>query len=195
MKREVIELRPTQFAVGMREVEYKVAHIRESSEKKRDEYLEEHPVPVVLGPDKSIYMIDHHHLVRACWEAGVKKVVTKLQADLSHLKSGEFWKVMIQSHWAYLHDHFGNGPHSPDQLPADVRCMADDPYRSLAWEVKAAGGYEKSHEVFSEFRWAEFLRKKIQLEPGEHGFKKGIERALKLCTTSDAASLPGYKKG
>ncbi|MBI3558496.1 MAG: hypothetical protein HY074_19675 [Deltaproteobacteria bacterium] len=132
MKREVTELRPTQFALGMREVAKKVEKISGMKEKQIEDYLDEHPVPVVLSPHKHFYMIDHHHLVRACWESGVKKVLTKLQADLSHLTNEEYWKVMLQSHWAYLYDQLGNGPHAPLKLREDIRCLADDPYRSLS---------------------------------------------------------------
>lgn len=194
MKREVTELRPTQFALGMREVAKKVEKISAMKEKHIEDFLEEHPVPIVISPHKHLYMIDHHHLVRACWEAGIKKVLTKLQADLSHLTNEEYWKVMLQSHWTYLYDQLGNGPHLPLRLPADIRCLADDPFRSLSWAVRDLGGFEKTTMAFSEFKWAEYFRSKIVIEIGDKGFKKAVDEGMKLCKSREAAHLPGYKK-
>ena len=58
----------------------------------------------------------------------------------------------------HLLDQFGLGPHEPRLLPEDIRGLADDPYRSLAWALRHAGAYEKTDLAFSEFKWADFLR-------------------------------------
>jgi hypothetical protein len=178
----------------MREVEKKAKHIVEMGEHKLEKYLEEHVVPIIVGPHGEPYMIDHHHFVRACWEAGVKKVVTEVKADLSHLGIDHYWKEMVHAKWTYLLDHFGNGPHDPRWLPADVRSLADDPYRSLAWEVKAQGGFEKSETPFCEFRWAEHFRKRIDHAHDKHQYKHALEKAIKMAFSVECAHLPGYIK-
>ncbi len=41
-------------------------------------------------------------------------------------------------------------------LPKTVAKLVDDPFRSLAGELRRAGGYAKDAEPFSEFLWADF---------------------------------------
>src|ERR1700738_1320294 len=72
----ILSLRPTQMTVGMREVKEKRKRLREywkehKSKKKQGEFLGRHMIPVVLGPDKRNYVVDHHHLARALHEEGV----------------------------------------------------------------------------------------------------------------------------
>jgi hypothetical protein len=63
----ILSLRPTQMTLGLREVKEKRKRWREhKSEKKRAELLGKHMIPVVLGPDEQHYVVDHHHLARAC---------------------------------------------------------------------------------------------------------------------------------
>jgi hypothetical protein len=192
MKRHVSDLRPTQFAVGMFEVERKARKLRGLKSKELDEYLDAHPVPVVLCRDGQAHVIDHHHLVRACWEVGVDKVVTQVEADLSHLGAEAFWEEMIRRKWVHLYDQFGRGPHEPLNLPLNVRGLADDLYRSLAWAVREEGGYQKTPVPFCEFRWADYLRKKLVVQRSEEGFRKAIDEALRLARSEEASHLPGY---
>jgi hypothetical protein len=191
-KVEVLNLRPTQFAVGMREVETKVAKLEKFSHSEREEFLRARPVPVVLGPQGEKYLIDHHHLVRAAWEAGIDDVLTEVKADLGRLKESDFWDHLRKEGWVYLHDQFGKGPHAPEFLPMDVRSLADDPFRSLAWALRDEKGFEKSPIPFCEFRWAEFLRKHIAGHPIRKGFHHSLKEALELCHLPEAKKLPGY---
>jgi hypothetical protein len=193
MKRKVHELRPTQFALGMREVSVKREKIRKMNERELDEYLDSHKVPIVLCRNGEAHLIDHHHLVRACWEAGVHHVITEVKEDFSRLSDEAFWKAMLERSWAHLFDQLGKGPHEPHLLPIDIRGLADDPYRSLAWAVREEGVFEKSPEPFSEFRWAEYFRKKIQIPRTENGFEKVLELARKLALHPEAKHLPGFK--
>jgi hypothetical protein len=62
----IMSLRPTQMTVGMREVKEKRKRWRAHKSKKRAELLGRRMIPVVLGPDKNHYVIDHHHMARAC---------------------------------------------------------------------------------------------------------------------------------
>ena len=191
-KTSLLDLRPTQFAVGMREVETKTAKLRKLGHSDRQDYLRSHPVPLVIAPGGEKFLIDHHHLVRAAWEAGVEEVIIEIKADLSKLSETQFWAHMEHEGWVYLHDQFGKGPHSPELLPDDVRGLADDPFRSLAWALRDKKGFDKSPTPFCEFRWAEFLRKHTACSPRKIGFDNALNEALKLCHKPEAKVLPGY---
>ncbi len=69
----------------------------------------------------------------------------------SKLTYHRFWQRMAREKRADLFDQFGGGPRDQLYLPTDIRGMADDPYRSLAWMARKAGGYENSPETFAEF--------------------------------------------
>jgi hypothetical protein len=201
VKYETLKLRPTQLALGHIEVRNKTEKMSSFSKNEINDYLHENPVPIVIAAKDTPFLIDHHHLVRACWEAGVENVVTEVKADLSHLKAPEFWEVMRKSHWVHLYDQFGKGPYEPGLLPDDIRCMADDPYRSLAWAVRREGGFQKCDVPFSEFHWADFFRthELIEKNRGAHlehdqktWFEEAISKALKLCKTDACKKLPGF---
>ncbi|HTC05459.1 MAG TPA: ParB-like protein, partial [Xanthobacteraceae bacterium] len=81
----IAELRPTQITVGLREVMEKRKKWRETGNKKSGKFLGEHMIPVILGPKKRHYVIDHHHLARALHDEGVKEVAVTVVADLSRL--------------------------------------------------------------------------------------------------------------
>lgn len=185
-------MRPTQFAVGMFEVERKTKKLSALKGKELEEFLDAHPVPIVLCRDGEAHVIDHHHLVRACWELGIDEVKVHVEADLSGLSVKDFWEEMTKRKWTHLYDQFGSGPHPHLNLPMNVRGLADDLYRSLAWAIREAGGYEKTPVPFCEFQWADFLRKKIVVERTEEGFKKALEHALKLAKSPEASHLPGF---
>jgi hypothetical protein len=193
MKVPILQLKPTQFALGQREVARKVAELKALGRDERHEYLHAHAVPVVISPRKLYRVVDHHHHVRACWEAGIDELPIDLKADLSHLSLEDFWQAMEKAHWVHLRDQFGLGPHAPNLLPDDVRGMADDPFRSLAWALRHAGAYEKNDAPFSEFLWADFLRREIQLVPGDAGFEQALKTAHGLARDPKASQLPGYK--
>jgi hypothetical protein len=189
---ELLELRPTQMSVGLREVDEKVAKLRG---KDVDDYLRARPVPVVLGPSGRTYLVDHHHLVRAAWEAGLSHVHVEVKADLSGLSEDAFWVRMKAENWVYPYDQFGGGPHDPRNLPETVRGLADDPYRSVAGEVRERGGYEKNDAPFSEFLWAQFFRERLKTHPTYHDFESAVAEAMKLAKTEAAERLPGWSGG
>ena len=91
----ILSLRPTQMTVGMREVKEKRKRWREhKSTKKQAELLGRHLIPVVHGPDKRYYVVDHHHLARALHDEGVKNVLVTIIADLTMVDSDAFWAVL-----------------------------------------------------------------------------------------------------
>lgn len=194
-KRKILDLRPTQFAVGMLEVDQKIKEMGQLSKAERRAYLKENEVPVVRGPDNQLYVVDKHHFLLVCHSLGVRKVWVRIVKDLHRQKWTflQFWKWMLKSRNTYPYCQFGEGPRKPYYLPHDVRGLADDPYRSIAWFVRKAGGYENTSTNFAEFEWANFFRSKNLLDrEGVAGLTRAAERALILARTPAAKRLPGY---
>jgi len=181
------------MAVGMGEVHARAEKLSEMKNKELEKHLKENVVPVVLGQRKRIYIIDRHHLTLACWEADIEKVYCKVVADLSHLSSKDLWRKMTKSKWIYPYDQFGKGPHDILHMPEDVRGLANDPYRTLAWRVRKEGGFEKSPIPFAEFAWANYFRKTIKSFPNRDHIEEALIEALDACHSPKAKGLPGYK--
>jgi hypothetical protein len=186
----ISELRPTQITVGMREVTAKRAHWREQG-KKGAEFLGKHMIPVVLGPKDRHYIIDHHHLARALHEEGVENVLIVAVANLSKLEPDSFWFVMENRNFMHAYDDKGRRRDYTD-IPKSVSDLVDDPFRSLAGELRRAGGYAKDTTLFSEFLWADFLRRRIKRKWVERDFSHAVEKALELAKSRDGGYLPGW---
>jgi hypothetical protein len=190
---KLLDLRPTQFVLGMKEIESKIAKIEAFDRKEIIAYCDEHIIPVVIGPKKELYMVDHHHFAYACWELNVGAYSVKVLEDLSHKTEQDFWNFMIRKKWCYLNDQFGMGPHSPYALPSDIRCLADDPYRSLVWAVIDAGLIKKDTTPFFEFMWAEYFRFNLDIHlHAKSNFKNAITEAKKLARSKNAKTFPGF---
>jgi hypothetical protein len=188
----ILSLRPTQMTVGMREVKEKRKRWREhKSEKKRAELLGKHMIPVVLGPDACYYVVDHHHLARALHDEGVKDILVTVIGNLSMVGRDSFWGVMDNKRWAYPYDSKGERRHFRD-IPKSVADLKDDPFRSLAGELRRAGGFAKDTTPFSEFLWADFFRRRLSRRMVEDNFAKAIEKGLALAKSPDAVYLPGW---
>jgi hypothetical protein len=187
----ILELRPTQMTVGMREVKEKRERFREQKSKKQRELLGKHMIPVVVGPDKRFYVVDHHHLARALHEEGVEDILVTVIGDLSMVERDAFWGVMDNKRWVYPYDAKGERRHFKD-LPKTITELKDDPYRSLAGELRRAGGFAKDTTPFSEFLWADFLRRQVSRKIVEDNFAKAMEKALELAKSKGAIYLPGW---
>jgi len=186
----ILDLRPTQMTVGMREVKAKRKRWRDESKKKGEEFLGKHLIPVILGPKHRHYVIDHHHLARALHDEGVKEVAVTDVANLSKLDKDSFWYVMENRDWTHP---FVDGRRRPySDLPKSVDKLIDDPFRSLAGELRRAGGFAKDTTPFSEFLWADFLRLRIKRKAVETHFEHAVEKALELAKSLDADYLPGW---
>src|SRR5258707_8919751 len=157
----ILFLRPTQMTVGMREVKEKRKRWREhKSDKKRAELLGKHMIPVVLGPDECHYVVDHHHLARALHDEGVKDILVTVIADLTMVDRDAFWSVLDNRRWAYPYDAKGERQHFRD-IPKTVAHLKDDPFRSLAGELRRVGGFSQDTTPFREFFLAGFLRRTL----------------------------------
>jgi hypothetical protein len=187
----ITSLRPTQITVGMREVKAKRKRWRGTGAKKGGEFLGKHMIPVVLGPKELHYIIDHHHLARALHDEGVKDIVVTVVANLSKLDSDAFWFFMDNHNWMHPFDDKGSRRGHKD-LPKTVSGLIDDPFRSLAGELRRAGGFAKDTTPFSEFLWADFLRRRIKRKAVESDFSHALENALQLAKSKDANFLPGW---
>ena len=187
----IASLRPTQITVGMHEVEEKRKHWRDLSAKKKAKVLGNHMIPVVKGADKTYYVIDHHHLARALHEEGVKEVQISVVADLSMLGRKSFWVVMDDRRWVHPYDENGERQHF-SKIPEKVSKLKDDPYRSVAGQLRRAGGYAKDTTPFSEFLWADFLRDRISEKTIKRDFSKAMVEALEFAKGHDAIYLPGW---
>jgi hypothetical protein len=187
----ILELRPTQMTVGLREVKEKRKRFREQKAKKQREMIGHHMIPVVVGPDKRFYVVDHHHLARALHDEGIADILVTVIGDLTMVDRDAFWGVMDNKRWVYPYDAKGERRHFKD-LPKSVRDLKDDPFRSLAGELRRAGGFAKDTTPFSEFLWADFLRRQMSRKLIEDHFAKAMEKALEAAKSEDAVYLPGW---
>jgi len=66
--------------------------------------------------------------------------------------------------------------------------MKFDPYRSLAWIMREHHGYLKSNAPFSEFRWADFFRKRVLVDKdvlaGKHTLNLPLWWTSTVCSNS-----------
>jgi hypothetical protein len=185
------DLRPTQITVGMREVQAKRKHWRDTGTKKGELFLGKHMIPVILGPKERNYVIDHHHLARALHDEKVKDIAVTVVANLSVLDLDAFWTVMDNRSWMHPFDAEGVRRHYKD-IPKSITELVDDPFRSLAGELRRAGGYAKDTTPFSEFLWADFMRRRMKRKLVERDFDRAVEKALELAKTPEANYLPGW---
>jgi hypothetical protein len=185
------ELRPTQITVGMREVETKRRHWRSLHAKDKKAFLAKHMIPVVHGPKEHFFIIDHHHLARALHEEGAEEVFVVVVSDLKGLDQDAFWTFL--DHHSFVHPYDAKGRRREySDLPKTVSKLKDDPYRSVAGELRRVGGFAKDTTPFSEFLWADFLRRHIDLEVIEKDFDTALKKAMKLAKVQDAKYLPGW---
>ena len=188
---EVADLRPTQITVGMREVMAKRKRWRETPIKKGEKFLGRHMIPVILGPKHRHYVIDHHHLARALHDEGIKDAPITVIANLAKLDIDEFWNVMDNHSW--MHPFNAKGDRRPyTDIPKSVSGLVDDPFRSLAGELRRQGGFAKDTAPFSEFLWADFLRRRIKRKLVESNFEHALEKAMQLAKSENAGYLPGW---
>src|SRR5271168_2289532 len=187
----IADLRPTQITVGMREVSAKRKRWREIADKKGEKFLGKHMIPVICGPKKRSYVIDHHHLARALHDEGQKDVAVTVIADLSKLEPDAFWTVMDNRSWMHPFDAKGERRHYKD-IPKRMVNLVDDPFRSLSGELRRAGGFAKDTTPFSEFLWADFLRRRMKAKAVKRDFDQALEQALQLAKSKEADYLPGW---
>lgn len=186
-------LRPTQMAVGMRSVTHKRSKLDGviGRRKQIEKLLSKRPIPVVRGPGRELFVIDHHHFGLALWQAQIDKAYIRVVDDLAHIPQAAFWRRMEAAGRLYPFDENGQRV-EPWSLPPWLHSLRHDVYRDLAWEVREAGGFRKVATPYAEFRWADFLRDRISLPAIRRDYEAARASALRLCRTKAAAGLPGF---
>jgi hypothetical protein len=144
----------------MREVKAKRKSWRDHPARKQADFLGTHMIPVVWGPKDEYYVIDHHHLTLALHQEGVKNIATAVVADLRRLPRDAFWVFLDNRGWLHPFDE-GGRRRSYQDVPKRISALVDDPFRSLAGELRRSGGFAKDTMSYSEFLWADFLRRRI----------------------------------
>jgi hypothetical protein len=188
----IADLRPTQITVGMREVQARRKHWKgQTTAKKKAEFLAKHLMPVILGPGQKHHIIDHHHLALALQQEGLTQMYVTVIADLSALDKDTFWFVLDQRNWMHPFDAKGVR-RTYHAIPKSVDAMRDDPFRSLAGELRRVGGFAKDTTPYSEFLWADFLRHRVNTGLIKRDFSHALEKALSLAKSKEADYLPGW---
>lgn len=187
----ILDLRPTQITVGMREVEAKRQNWKNHPSDKKADFLGKHLIPIVRGPKGHYYVIDHHHLSLALHREGVQDVAITVVADLGKLEPDAFWINLDNRGWMHPFDAQGRRC-DYSAIPKKITDLVDDPFRSLAGELRRIGGFAKDTTPFSEFLWADFLRRRIKQKLVEDDFSEALENAMKLAKSEDADYLPGW---
>lgn len=118
-------------------------------------------------------------------------VLVGVVKDLSSLKLDDFWIFMDHYSWVHPYDETGNR-RGLDKIPSNFEDLKNDPYRSLAGEVRDAGGFAKSDAPFLEFLWAKHLGKAISRKLLDDDPKKALGQALVLARSKKCAYLPGW---
>ena len=187
----VKKLRPTQMTVGLREVHRKRSEWHEKRKELGRAYIETHMIPAIVGPKEQFYIVDHHHLARALYEEGIDEVLVVVLAKLNMLKRDRFWVFLDNRAWVHPFDKDGERCGYED-IPHTVARMEDDPFRSLAGELRRAGGFAKDETPYSEFLWADALRSIIGAKTVRRDFDEALEAALRFARSPDAGYLPGW---
>jgi hypothetical protein len=184
-------LHPTQITVGMYEVRAKQRELAAMHPHERRKFLADRPMPAVCSADGRHYIIDHHHLARALWEAGIEHAFITVEAQLPSAAETHFWQALLQKHWAHpINEHGELRPYR--EIPRHVRQLRDDVYRSLAAFVRAAGGFRKSPTPFAEFQWADWFRGRVAVGATHADFHQAVDKALELAQSPAACALPGF---
>lgn len=121
-----------------------------------------------------------------CYSSHVKSCVCGVRP----LDPESFWYVLDQRTWIHPFDQNGRCD-SYRRIPKSIEKMIDDPCRSLAGELRRAGGFAKDAAPFSEFLWADFLRRRIKPKMEQSDFRHALKAALKMAKSQEASYLPG----
>jgi hypothetical protein len=180
MKKDILELHPTQIAVGFEQVDEKIHKMKKMRKSELDEYIKDHVVPVVRGYDDKLFLIDHHHFCCAALQLGIEKAFIDIVDDLSELSYNDFWNHMLKNGKIWPFNENGEEIELFSfikHLPNNVKGLKDDPYRSMAGILRKQGVYDKDWTPFSEFHVANTLRTKIHLGGTEAFSDANIDKA------------------
>lgn len=191
----IAQLKPTQITVGMRLVEHKCRQLQGLQKRPSElvEFILQHPIRVVIGPNDAAYVIDHHHLALALKLQKFETAPMRIEHNFATLAPASFWKKMQSDGMAHPYDAQGKLK-SLRSIPKKLKDLKDDPYRSLAGFVREEGGFAKVQTPYAEFTWADFYRTRVKEKLLHKHFNKAFQLAMDMAQDSAANGLPGYVK-
>lgn len=190
-EQDISQLHPTQPGVGLLQVRAEQRKLSKKTPEALQRYIVKARVPVVVSSDGRYWLVDRHHLSRALWENGVRRIPVVIEGKLA--MSAHFWADMEQRHWAWLKNEHGQVVSSA-AIPDHVFDLPDYPYRSVAGYARNAGAYGKTDQIyFVEFVWASYFGRKLAWKPvSTENMSDIVKEALSAACLPDAANLPGY---
>jgi hypothetical protein len=191
-----IAVHPTQFALGLRDVEDKKSRIRKIQDDPEaiDYFLRKKIVPTIKGPDSVFYILDGHHTTRALAEQSILVLYVRVIQDCSSLDKPTFLTRLKTEGRLWLFDENGVGAQDPDNIPRRILDLKDDPYRSLAESAQDQGAFDEKPVYFQQFIWANYFRKLVDKSLVESNYKKAVKEAVKWAKDPRASQLPGFRK-
>jgi len=223
----VDDLIPSQFGIGQSEVDCKVSLLNSLSKSKMEKYLEDpsHYSQIIIAPD-GYRLIDGHHLARAlsdCDHSSSSKITyCYVVNNWSSNDNSKFFQTLVDQNLIWLFDEKGYAPIAPEHFPKNLKGMMNDPYRSLSWMTRRAGGWAKVGIPFEDFIWANFFRNNIPLPSNVDPIVEGqtffswcqvapytveclddddkwlnsvFPKAMQFCNSTITKDLPGWGKG
>lgn len=184
-------LRPTQMTVGFDEVDKKRKSWAKLKPAQRRDAMQRQLFPAVIGPDKTYYILDHHHAAVALVREKSDRVAVGVAKDLSHLEPEAFWVFLDHYSWVHPYDEKGRRMAFTD-MPDKFESLKDDPFRSLAAAVLEAGGFSKADEPFLEFLWANHFRDHLSATVIAKHPRKALAEAMKVTRSKASSHLPGW---
>jgi len=184
------KLHPTQPEVGQYQIEQKVKEFKALSDKKIEAVIEKKIVPVVIGPEGKLYLIDHHHNSLALLETGHPEVHVIVKENWSTLDLQSFWDKMNSNQYSFLKKADGTllNPLSP-AFPQTLRECGDNPYRSLVWILTEKGILKEGDIPYYEFYISDILKEKgLEIPSGKmkkSEISKYIKKATKILEEND----------
>jgi len=197
---DILDVRPTQFSLGMYSLADKIEEVEEAYHNdKIKKFLKSKVAPTVIGPGGFYYILDRHHTSYSILKANIPNEFKVLYLDIiedwSQLSRKEFASTMKKNKYTWLYDR-NQMERRFSELPKSVDKLDDDPYRSLAWKVRKEDGFKKVKVPYLEFYWGRFFYDQgIRLKSSnEDEIKSHLKKALSLSKSNAAKNLPGYIK-
>jgi hypothetical protein len=187
----IADLHPTQITLGLREVANKRLRWRARLRRVKSVSASKLIAPVVRGGDGRLYLIDHHHFMRAVQLEGVREIPVSPVADFSEMSTNRFWEALDARGWCHPYDSAGR-QRSFSEVPHSIDRLVDDPYRSLASALRRRGGFIKTPTPFSEFAWADYLRQCVSRQVITSDFEAALDLSIALAGAPAAQHLPGW---
>ncbi len=182
---------PTQFGLGMEEVRYRIARLETMGKAERHDYLVEHDAPIVIGPGGVAYLVDRHHTARAVMAAAPDhRLHATVIARWPDVSLATFWRRMETHGWVWRFDTNGEGPRDPVGIPASLKTLGDDYYRSIAWALRRDGAVAKVATPYAEFHWGLWLRT-VYPDPSRV-FEEDVAACVAIARQGRAKHLPGW---